>query len=594
MHESTGNSSDKLTVEAAQNLWLRTLNRAEDEPHYWNEWVKENPVCSVTFSDVDFNALRDEMPDRKVSFAGFKFPHGRVSFVRTNFGSEGVSFVRTDFGDGDVDFFDAVFEQGNIHFMEAEFGEGDVKFTGAKFGDGEISFKNAKFGKGKVSFKHVEPFNKCRTGDVIFDEVEFGEGDVYFFKASFGVGFVSFCDAVFGTGAVDFESTDFGMGAVVFSNTQFGDGDVSFKRAKFRNGREKKEDKEKKGHVIFSGAVFGEGNVVFDNAFIGFCPATSRLGKIEPRKEKIDYMNVIFERTNFGAGEVSFNRTGFGNGKISFEDAVFGAGRVSFAGAEFGVGHIEFLRTQVAADFRFLPTRLPGPGPLDFRYCTFSSRFELTRNDQGSAWEKPLSFEGALFNSAVEIRNVRFVDVPDFRSTAFTFYFSLENIDYINDYHNSNNAIKLRRLKDLAEKDGDHYLALRFHADELRTRRWKQTSKFESVLDFLYDFLCGYGQTILRPTLCLFANTIVFSIIYFFISSKPLFETGLFGYLLFSFTTSLPFLAISRDFRLYSINNLFNECDVSAGLYALLSAQGLISAILLFLIGLGLRNHFRI
>lgn len=609
MNDSNQGISESLTTDEALLMWFKTLNRAEGEPHYWNEWVNKNPVCDVTFRGVDFGLLRGQVPEGKISFSGFKFPVGRVSFVDAKFGRSGVKFNQADFGEGDVDFFGAEFEQGDVNFNGAIFGDGDVRFASTKFGDGNISFKNVKFGKGEVSFKGLQPFNKnSRKGSVLFDAADFNEGKVNFSFAEFGIGVVSFDESVFGTGTIDFNHTNFGEGAVIFIKTQFGDGYVNFQSTSFRNYRVQKEDKEKEGHVVFDGAVFGKGNVRFDNANIGCSGPSITLGKFKS-VEELDYMNVLFRGTSFGEGDVSFSNTRFGNGKIDFENASFGDGDVFFMNTIFGCGHIQFLNNRISADFKFLPAKLPGPGSLDFRYCSFFGRFQLIRNDGGPVWGKPISFEGSNFSNVTEIRNVRFIDVPDFRSTANTHHLSMENIDYqltpqqptvqsLTPHEKNNNisyiTLKLQRLKNLAEKDGNHYLALKFHADELRTRRWNQTKKFETIVDIIYDFLCDYGQTIWRPTFFLIICTIIFSLIYLLLSSKDLMEVSCYSYLLFSFTNSVPFLAISRDVRLYSLNNLFNENDITTGLYALLSAQGLISAILIFLIGLGIRNHFKI
>lgn len=60
-------------------------------------------------------------------------------------------------------------------------------------------------------------------------------------------------------------------------------------------------------------------------------------------------------------------------------------------------------------------------------------------------------------------------------------------------------AARLRRLKDLAEKNKHHEAALRFHADEMRAKRWNETGPAASCLDRLFDFFSNYGQSVLRP-----------------------------------------------------------------------------------------------
>tara|TARA_R110002012_G_scaffold42277_2_gene115139 strand:- start:605 stop:2428 length:1824 start_codon:yes stop_codon:yes gene_type:complete len=607
MTENFPDTAETLDSEKAKSLWLKTLNRADYEPHHWNEWVKENPLYNVTFANVDFGALREKVPDRKVTFSGFKFPMGRVSFVDTNFGHGPVNFNRTNFGAGDVNFFGAKFEQGDVLFEEAEFGDGDVQFTAVTFGEGVVSFFGAKFGNGETKFNGLK--DEKRNGDFIFEKVNFGGGKVDFSMSKLGKGVVSFSGAEFGNGPISFEGTNFGMGAVSFLKTQFGDGNVNFHAAEFRNGRIEEDGKEN-GHVLFDDAVFGKGNLRFDRALIGSSGQPLKWpDKIKSGSEKLDYMNVLFRRTSFGEGDISFENARLGNGKVLFEYAKIGVGNVSFERTSFGLGKIEFFNTRVAADFIFMPSKLTGPHPLHFRYCRFLESFQLIRGHEDNEWKKPISFEGSSFNGATDIRNIHFIDIPDFLSTSFAHHLSLDDISYdpkiryksfgpvrikMEKCREPKNACKLQRLKDLSEKNGNHSLALRLHADDLRTRRWNQTTMFPSIIDALYDEFCEYGLSIWRPSRYLIYSTLLFTLIYVHLTSKPFNEIGYADYLLFSISNSIPFLAISRNVRDLSLKNLFEVGDLSTVLYALLSAQGLIAAIFLFLIGLGLRNHFRI
>ena len=62
--------------------------------------------------------------------------------------------------------------------------------------------------------------------------------------------------------------------------------------------------------------------------------------------------------------------------------------------------------------------------------------------------------------------------------------------------------------------------------------------------------------------------------------------------LLFSFAWTLPFLPAAGILRLIGFRNIFE--DAEPVLYALMATQGLIAIALIFLIGLGFRNRFRI
>ena len=152
-------------------------------------------------------------------------------------------------------------------------------------------------------------------------------------------------------------------------------------------------------------------------------------------------------------------------------------------------------------------------------------------------------------------------------------------------------AARLRRLKEIAETNRDHRAALRFSADENRGRRWHETPWLASVLDMGFSFLSDYGQSIWRPTAWLFIVMAGYSILYWHLSDVV--GADLEHATLLSLGNSLPFLPQSRTLRIEASEALF--CN-GLGLWIDIAmvAQGIASVVLLFLIGLGLRNRFRL
>ncbi|MAB33522.1 hypothetical protein BC440_00160 [Thalassospira sp. MIT1004] len=154
---------------------------------------------------------------------------------------------------------------------------------------------------------------------------------------------------------------------------------------------------------------------------------------------------------------------------------------------------------------------------------------------------------------------------------------------------------RLRRLKEIAETNKDHQAALRFSADENRAKRWIETSWFGSVLDMAFSFFSDYGQSILRPVLWLLAIFVDGTSIYLALATGTLanWRAGLEQAALLSASNSLPFLPQSRDLREDALTALYGT-DPSLCIDILMIAQGVLSFIFLFLIGLGLRNRFRL
>ncbi len=166
---------------------------------------------NVSFSDAKFG-------DGDVIFFGTDFGDGGVDFRVATFGNGDVNFEGTKFGNGDVNFEGTKFGKGNVNFKGATFGEGNVYFRGATFGDGRIDFNSATFGNRVVSFYNATFGN----GDVSFWGTKFGDGGVSFYKVAFGDGDVNFMRATFGESDVSFLEVAFGDGDVTFAHAKCG------------------------------------------------------------------------------------------------------------------------------------------------------------------------------------------------------------------------------------------------------------------------------------------------------------------------------------------------------------------------------------
>ncbi|NVK54363.1 MAG: hypothetical protein HWE26_02005 [Alteromonadaceae bacterium] len=552
------------------NLWLEGRDA-------WNRWVKKNPDANVDFGCIDFSKCRGT-GKHLISFERYKFPNGGVSFVNAIFGEGCVSFKGATFGEGCVSFKGATFGDGYVWFVGAIFGVGDVLFNGANFGDGDISFIGATFGDGYVSFNSA-----C-----------FGDGYVSFNSACFGDGDVSFDDVTFGDGDVSFSGATFGGGSVSFNGASFGKGMKSFDTATFGTG-----------NVTFYKAIFESGNVTFDKAMFGF-------GNVSFYRAKFGNGNFRFNNVNFGEGNVSFFGATFGVGSISFDKAAFGTGNVTFNKATFGGTFVSFDR----ADF--------GDGYTDFRVTHFGKgKLKLERiNCKYISFELPMqksdtpspaidlttfTLRGAAIDGPLIMNNMEFNCIPDLRSTKLTHHVDMDGLKvnlvrekgswktcwhrYVKD---KTAQSKLGRMKEIAEQFKHHHEALKFNALENQAKRWVNEPSFiKNVMDMLYSFVSDYGRSYVRPMIGLALSWLYFAMSYTliaFIAAGKL--PNLLHMLGFAVVNSLPFIPIGRSIRTKA-EALYFSGSVD-WVYGFITVQSIVSLILIFLIGLGLRNQFRL
>jgi len=520
------------------------LKKWREGPESWNNWIRENPAHDIHFDAVDFSSEREA--EEAISFAGY------------DFGSGNVSFIGAKFGDGDVSFRETRFGEGNLHFMEATFGRGNIDFSHTSFGEGQIYFVDTNFGEGDLSFSESEFGN----GDVFFCRANFGVGNLDFSNSTFGLGDVDFREATFGCFFVKFSDANFGEGCVYFTHTTFSNGVVSFSHCKF--GKDK---------VFFSGANFRESLVSFQGAEFGESSAYFSGTKIK---------DLNFSSTNASSGEIRFDGAYFGEGNVSFNEAKLS--KLFFTPSQLGTVSLsaQGLVISTAAVFE-LPSSIDQLE--DFHFL-------------GASFKGPLILSGS------------FQIVPDFLATNSSHQVELSGlkvklrrIPASPTWHqrmfikakDPQDAARLRRLKEIAESNKDHQAALRFSADEHRARRWDQTSKLGSVLDIAFSALSNYGQSILRPSCSLFFFYCVFTSLLLANSTAKSFEswTGWLQSALLSASNTLPFLPQSRSLREDAVEALYFD-DPSLLVDSIMIGQGALSFIFLFLIGLGVRNRFRL
>ncbi len=209
------------------------------------------------------------------------------------------------------------------------------------------------------------------------------------------------------------------------------------------------------------------------------------------------------------------------------------------------------------------------------------------------------NFSDGDFGSSVDLTKAKFAKVPDFRRTKLSAHFDPKGItvDFMEDKNGERfmgflckkaadmeDAGRLCRLKELASIAKDHKREQDFFALELKAERFHETTGVRLFLGYAYQWLSDFGRSVARPVAGL-AITWLLSGIYFACLSCSDPVAGIGKGLTTSTSLIFPFLGISRA----SLKEGFEGFDM-----AMAFAESLLGVMFLFLIGLALRNRFRI
>ncbi len=321
--------------------------------------------------------------------------------------------------------------------------------------------------------------------------------------------------------------------------------------------------------------------------------------------------DVSFWGAQFGEGEVDFRGAQFGEGDVDFRGAQFGKGDVDFHRAQFGEGEVSFCRSRVKGHFLAAGVRL-GQGRYDFSEIDFGGRVVFSDIKNASA-ASGFSFRLSNFEKSLEIASDEpFGCVVDLTYTRIPHQLPLEGLKCKPDWElvslkwwpwsikkarDANDAGRLRRLKELAEGNKDHNSALEFMALEMQAARWQQPGKWwrrwwwDSALDCAFQACSNYGRSERRPLFWLFVVWLGFGVWYAGIAGNWNWAK-LWAGIQFSFGHLFLFIPSSREAHKLA-KALFSE-GAPWYLYLLTFSENLLSIIFLFLLGLALRNRFRL
>lgn len=311
---------------------------------------------------------------------------------------------------------------------------------------------------------------------------------------------------------------------------------------------------------------------------------------------------------------------------VDFSDHTFEE-RVSFDGFIFP-GKAYFRNAQFSADASFIGTKFHNVATFwnaNFKGSAFFNKTEfyeaadfksITLNSGsrmefiGAVFSENASFSESKLEGPLNLEGSKFEIVPDFRRSELKSHFTLHNIKvrykkhktkkfwgFFSKVNHPRDIDKFRRLKEIAVSAKDHDKELEFFANELKAKRGYEVTDLALLLSFLYEWCCDFGRSVIRPFILLVATWFVFGIIYkyaamafFFDPSKLLSD----GWRL-SAAILTPFSGPSS--RVFAkdgaLEQLFGT-DPGFAFYILAYFEGFLGIAFLFLIGLALRNRFRI
>ena len=433
--------------------------------------------------------------------------------------------------------FDSYIFPGPVSFERADFGNHGASFNSACFKSGDVSFKQANF----------------HTGGVSFDHSTFGDGNISFYGVQFRSGNVSFYETDFGNG--DFEYSGIRLAEPVnFKNAKFGKGKVDFSHLTIMQG-----------DLNFHSAEFDNSNVDLSNM-------------------KVESGDVIFTESRFHNGEVSFDSTKVKNGNLLFDEAKFKNVETSFDAIDVKEDiyfrSIEFIK-----------------GTVYFSDAICHGDFYL--DDTKFIRSDLISFNGLHVHLSLMLDRSEFSSVPDLRNILIGRDVSMINMkveyqkqtpfgSWASDPEDSD---KYRKLKSLAIHANDHQREIEFFALEEKAKEVWHLTPAEYIPTFLYEFFSNFGRSIAKPLAWLGSIWFVTAIL-FRIFGIPLPEAPMLSAI--HALPILPWSRATRDKLLCSLHE--GECQESfnIGIEVVAYTESLLALPLIFLIGLALRNRFRL
>ncbi|MBO6549451.1 MAG: pentapeptide repeat-containing protein [Rhizobiales bacterium] len=529
---------------------LALYERAQKEGiEVWNDWANElleerKRLEEAGEWSVEKNFLKENKPKNKVTKNWF-------NKAKADFSSEENPTVFKSY----VYFSDFIFP-GNINFDAAKFNE-HATFESATI-NGYASFNIVNF-KRQISFSNTTFYDQASFDSCTFEE------DVSFESATFN-------------NKVWFDTSNF-------------KGEAWFKNATFNNRA----------------------------SFI----TTSFLSNTWFQNTSFQH-EAVFQHSIFH-GFSSFTNVNFSN-KAFFEHSKFKE-NVDWEGSTFN-DYCTFINSYFEKSSNF--ANIVFNKATSFKFTNFKNKttFQLVNfNDEvdfsNSSFSSGANFSETFFNDQQNFRSIKAKDLidfssavfsipPDFSGTDSTIPISIDNvviripslIAYLLKKIDPSLATRFRRYKSFAISDNDNFSEHNFFVGELVGTILQQYGKVHLITFFgcLYELFSNFGRSIVRPLGTLLLLVILMTGLHLTKSKTPLTYDKAFsaGYI----STSKSIFNLGADptkrsilkekySALYGANE--NQTpNIPKTILIAEMGQTLLSAILIFLALLGIRNNFKL
>lgn len=341
------------------------------------------------------------------------------------------------------------------------------------------------------------------------------------------------------------------------------------------------------GTTSFREAIFDSSDIFYGTKFSGW---------------------VYFDKAIF-SGSASFLGTKFSKG-ASFNDATFSES-THFMIASF-TGQTSFIRTTFNGEAVFTGTEFGKE--TNFDNATFNGVATFVGatfgyvNFSQATFKEAASFHSSVFNSALVQDGTIFEMVPDFQSTKINHHVSMDSLRvgfegkrllvFWEQGSDQKDAPKYRRLKEMAILAQDHRQEQEFFALELKSMRGSRVNGVALYPGLLYETLSNFGRSLMRPMFGLLFTWVIFAMINISVSqdsheiAPPVTRIASAAFI-YSGAQIFPFISGTGDARSWALSQLYDR-GVPGFVHSLNILEGLLALVFLFLVGLALRNRFRI
>lgn len=366
-------------------------------------------------------------------------------------------------------------------------------------------------------------------------------------------------------------------------------------------------------HFKFPSGELSFVDAIFSDKIINFSFSEINCKKISLSKNTF-HGQILFVSCVFDSTDIDFSYSTFNSG-VNFFDSEFKYSNLNFRGSNFTSAYGFFWGVDLSTCFiEFRDANISNTA-FDFQFA----RFKSITFDRAKLSKADIKFKAAHFNEHAEFSNLNIVNplkgisfrharfekgidissdnplgvIPDFIGSKieghFTFDSNILTLERSKDKFflksiNIEDGDRLCRLREISESNKNHQLSLKLFQMEMQAKRWHTYKLGASLLDCIYDTLCDYGQSIIKPSVCLlfFMSTYV---IYLIQANPELIQEAM----LLSISKAIPFIGSAKDAG-DSVKHLFlNQNNSVISIFYSVTCFSL-----LFLIGLGVRNRFRL